>query len=599
MRTLLLVSLLGLSFGLTALSLFAIRITVRRQIHRQLAEDLDHSTQTFLNLQRQRHEMLLRESALLADLPSLKALMTTDDTRTIQDGGLDFWRISGGDILQLYNASGDLVASYSHAPPLTLLDQSEPAMHPLLEQPRVVRVAALGDRLYEAVAQPLAFGPRSGGSRLGYVVLGYAVDSRLAREVREAAAAEVAFTLGQQVLVSTFSPPLEAELSRRTLQARTITGDLQLGHEEYLATSIPLTGALGDVQLVVLKSYDQASRFLTQLNQWLLGLGALALLLGGIVAVSVSRRVTQPLEALVAGARAIGRGDFRHRLSTGGTAEVHELARAFDRMRIELERQQKELVDSERLATIGRMASSISHDLRHYLSAMYANAEFLSLAATPQAEREELIQEVQAAVHGMTDLLDSLLIFSQTGNALHPALESLSYIVERAASLVRSHPEARGIELRIGDLPAVEAWVDGKKLGRAVYNLLLNACQAARRGSPLPLVSLALQEVGDTLRIRIEDNGPGVPPSLRESIFQPFVSRGKENGIGLGLTLAQHIAQEHGGSVLLEESAAGKTVFSIVLSQHALNLLRGGPTAARTILTRDTEAREAHERSSP
>ena len=100
--------------------------------------------------------------------------------------------------------------------------------------------------------------------------------------------------------------------------------------------------------------------------------------------------------------------------------EIRELSRAFERMRVELQRTQNDLLDSERLATIGRMASSISHDLRHYLSAMYANAEFLSSGALPQAEREELFLEVRAAVQGMTDLLDSLLLFTQTGRALQP-----------------------------------------------------------------------------------------------------------------------------------------------------------------------------------
>ena len=602
MRTLLLVSLLGLSFGLTALSLFAIRVTMRGQIHRELTEDLDHSKQTFLNLQRQRREMLERESALLADLPSLKALMTTEDARTIQDGGIDFWRISGADLLQLYDTRGRLVANYRRGDPISqaLVERS---MQPLLVHPRVAGLTVLDGALYESVAQPLRFGPREGGSPLGYVVIGYAVDSRVAGEVREAAAAEVAFTQTDRILVSTLDRAREAELSRRMRSGSGTEGDVRLGREDYLAASIQLTDAgqrggeepSNAVQLVVLKSFDQASGFFTRLNRWLLGLGAVALLVGALLATSISRRVTQPLEALATGASAIGRGEFNSPVSFGGTAEVHQLACAFDRMQVELVLQQRRLVDSERLATIGRMASSISHDLRHYLSAMYANAEFLSLDATPQPEREELIQEVQAAVHGMTDLLDSLLVFSQTGHPLHPAFESVSFLVERSASLVRSHPDARGVELRVGDLPAVEAWVDGKKLGRAVFNLLLNGCQAARHGGAHPLVELKLIEDERDIRIVIEDNGRGVPVSLQATMFEPFVSRGKESGTGLGLTLALHIAQEHGGCVVLEESMPGKTIFAVNLSKGALEALRPVPDQALGLSAKRRKPVREHE----
>ncbi len=578
MRTLLLFSLLALSFGLTALSLLAVRFTLRNQIQRDLSSDLQHSVSTFLNLEHQRREMLGRETALLADLPSLKALMTTDDPSTIQDGAKSFWEISGMDLFQLYDRSGHLVASYG--PDLssagTVTDQrSADAMRIVITQPQESRTLAVSGRPYEVIAQPLSFGPRVGGTLLGYVVLGSAIDQHFARQVSQAAAAEVAFTIDDNVAVSTLGPPVQSVVNDSSALRALAAGvfvDVRLHGERYLAAVLPLSGPDAPipehVKLVVLRSYQDAERLTEAINRWLIGLGALALLLGTLLAHSISRRVTQPLEALVDGARALGRGDWNYQLSEGGTAEVRELAQAFEHMRLELQQSQRALLDSERLATIGRMASSISHDLRHYISAMYANAEFLSLESTQQAEREELIFEVQTAVHGMTDLLDSLLLFSQTGRTLLPTYESVSYLIERAAGLLRAHPEARSLELQLGDLPSVEGWVDATKFVRAVFNLLLNACQAANRGDHKPCVRLELSEDIRDIVVRIEDNGPGVPPSLISSMFEPFVSRGRENGTGLGLTLAQHIAQEHGGLVRLDESAPGKTVFSLRLRKQ-------------------------------
>jgi signal transduction histidine kinase len=119
----------------------------------------------------------------------------------------------------------------------------------------------------------------------------------------------------------------------------------------------------------------------------------------------------------------------------------------------------------------------------------------------------------------------------------------------------------------------MEAWVDSKKLGRAVYNLLLNACQAAKRGKGPARVTLSLCEDERSIGIRIADNGPGVPASLRQKIFLPFVSEGRESGIGLGLTLAQQIAQEHGGGIDLDETSEGETVFTIILPKASLQAL--------------------------
>jgi len=115
MRTILLLSLLSLSCGLTVMSLIVIRGSLQKQIRTNLAADLIHSTATFQNIQRQRQEFLDREVALLADLPSLKALMTTHDLNTIQDGGAEFWKVSGSDLFALVNTSGTVAAVYDTA----------------------------------------------------------------------------------------------------------------------------------------------------------------------------------------------------------------------------------------------------------------------------------------------------------------------------------------------------------------------------------------------------------------------------------------------------------------------------------------------------
>ena len=589
MRTTLLIPLLLLCFGCTPVSLLILQTIVRQQVRASLASDLQHSVQTYRNLARQRRELLERESALLADLPPLKNLMITD-SRTIADGGVEFWRLSGSDFFALLDRNGKLIVAYNRGAPL---DRSlvEQGVEKCLGRPEGSILLALDHRLYEVSTQPLVFGGKDQGTQLGFVALGYAVDEHVAHEVSEAAAADVTFTVGKQIVASTLQPKLQQQLIAQAgelLSLPTENRGIKLGNEDYLAASVPLDApdeqneSTAVPQLVVLKSFAQATQLVSRVNRWVLTLVLIALLAGAGMLVSISRTLTRPIETLVEGTRALALGNFDYRLSEDGVEEIRELSRAFERMRVELQRTQSDLLDSERLATIGRMASSISHDLRHYLSAMYANAEFMSSESLPQSEREELFAEVGTAVQGMTDLLDSLLLFTQTGRALQPAQESVAGVIQRAVGMARSHPAARDVRIVVNGPSSIEAWIDAKKLGRAVYNILLNACQAARRGKNLPLVTLNFEEDEKNIRIAVADNGPGVAESIRETMFLPFVSEGKESGVGLGLTLAQQIAQEHGGTIELKETLEGYSVFTITLPKAALHAL--GAAADRKAL---------------
>jgi signal transduction histidine kinase len=111
---------------------------------------------------------------------------------------------------------------------------------------------------------------------------------------------------------------------------------------------------------------------------------------------------------------------------------------------------------------------------------------------------------------------------------------------------------------------------------RAFYNLLLNSCQAAQTGGGHVGVNVADQD-GD-LRIQFTDDGPGVEASIRDKMFQPFVSFGKENGTGLGLTIAQKIVQDHNGSLQLQSSTRGQTVMQIILPRVSRKTVPGDDT---------------------
>jgi signal transduction histidine kinase len=162
-----------------------------------------------------------------------------------------------------------------------------------------------------------------------------------------------------------------------------------------------------------------------------------------------------------------------------------------------------------------------------------------------------------------------MLIFSRTGAGIRRSHELVAALLDRATTLLRAHPDAAGVQLVAThcDPADTAALVDGKQVERAIYNLLLNACQSARTGQHEPKVEARLAVQDGIIIIEVQDNGPGVPEGIRTSLFQPFVSEGKQKGSGLGLTLAQSIAAEHGGEVILVETSPGDTIFRMTLAR--------------------------------
>jgi signal transduction histidine kinase len=128
---------------------------------------------------------------------------------------------------------------------------------------------------------------------------------------------------------------------------------------------------------------------------------------------------------------------------------------------------------------------------------------------------------------------------------------------------VRLHPRHQGTLIEVDSNGQGPAWFDPRKLERALYNLLLNACEAAP--SSEGRVRVTISRTASSVTIAVSDNGPGIAEPIRDKLFHPFVSYGKENGTGLGLTVVQKIVQDHGGEVLMERTADARTVFRITI----------------------------------
>jgi len=563
--------MLLITAGLTAMSFLVVRHSVQHHVREGILQDLRNSVTTFQNFQHDREVMLTRFAELVADLPITRAIMTAHDPATIQDASKDVWQLTGSDLLVLANRNGTVVALHTKSSGFT----REAAQHYFqqsLNQEDSSHWWFGAHHLYQTFVQPVYFGSKTEGPLLGVLIIGYEIDNRLAREVSKVSASQVAFSYGDELVATTLTPvqsqsPAVRALSLGSSQngsSQNVPRDVEVGRELFLATSLDLSSQQEiPVRLTVLGSYDQAAKFLDNLNRLLLLLGLTAVLVGSGLVFLISHTFTRPLASLVEGVRALEHGDFQHPLDPRGSDEVAELTSAFDRMRSSLLKTQQALLESEQLATIGRMASSISHDLRHSLAAIVANSEFLCDGRLTSAQREELYQEVRIGVNQMTDLIDSLLEFARTRESLNPSYASIAETVQRAMQAVRLHPRHQGTLIQVENNSQGLAWFDPRKLERALYNLLLNACEAAPSSGGRVQVTIGHAEASAT--IAVSDNGPGIAEPIRDKLFHPFVSYGKENGTGLGLTVVQKIVQDHGGKVLMERTADSRTVFRITI----------------------------------
>ena len=233
-----------------------------------LSQDLNHSVITFENLQAERLAALDRENALLAELPTLKALMTSGDDLTIQDGAVEFWQLSGNDLFALADTTGRIVAVYtknaspdsSAAPSFEGSACISPDKHYLID----------GRSLYACSLRPLYFGNAEDGTLLGYVVSGISIE-RTVRQISQPTGVEATFLSDGHVVASTLAATKQASLSDPVLLSATPNAPAQvkLGDTRFLAATENLSDtATSPLQLVLLKSFEPAELWISRIDRW-------------------------------------------------------------------------------------------------------------------------------------------------------------------------------------------------------------------------------------------------------------------------------------------------------------------------------------------
>jgi signal transduction histidine kinase len=565
LRTQLVVGTLLIICALLGSLLVIVRHIVRTEIADGVQQSTDASLHAFENVQQQRDLELSRTAALMSELPPLIAVLTTQHALTIQDASKPFWKLAGSQLFVLSSPDGQIYA----------LHVSQNGWNAGLAETNLKRSIDQGDdsawwygdgQLYRVFLHTVLAGAGNNQRQVGIIAVGYQIDSSVAAQLSLASGSQIALVTGDQIIATTLSAPEEKALGqmRPDWAGSTKSHELSLGTNSFQAANVLLhAGPPADVRCYVLMSLEPANAFLRRLNRTIVLLGVSAIMLAGLLLSFVSRTITHPLDNLVAGVRALAGGDYVYSIDPRGSSEVAELGEAFSKMRGELLAAEQRRFANERIAALGRAASSISHDLRHYLAAVVANAEFLYEAERLKLNRDDIYCEIKTASEQMTDLLDSLRELSRGEGSISPRPASIDNAIRHAVDAMRARPEMRNrvVSVRIsGDMAGT---FDPQKIERALFNLVLNACEASITSESE--IEIELDSSASMFEIRVIDHGSGIPSAICHTLFDPFVSFGKSNGTGLGLAIVSKVIHDHGGSVAVEDTSASGTTFLVRL----------------------------------
>ncbi len=298
--------------------------------------------------------------------------------------------------------------------------------------------------------------------------------------------------------------------------------------------------------------------------------------------------VHRPVKELIAGTHRVTGGDLEYRLPVRSDDELGDLAASFNKMTAEvggvqakieeqvrrktaeLERAHKSLLNSEKMASIGKLAATVAHEINNPLFGILTYARLVSRGLKQQefAGRDDLAEQlltIERESKRCGDLVKNLLTFSRQAPSNREP-NDLNTVVRRAALLVKHKLDMQSIELEermAEDLPPANC--DANQIQQVVLALMVNASEAMPKGGKLE-VSTEYDARSEQCRVRVKDTGGGIPEDVLPRIFDPFfTTKEDQNRTGLGLAVAHSIVEQHAGEISVRSTPGEGTEFTVAL----------------------------------
>jgi signal transduction histidine kinase len=293
--------------------------------------------------------------------------------------------------------------------------------------------------------------------------------------------------------------------------------------------------------------------------RWIVALLVGAPILAFAVALAIGRSIGRPLSRLQAGAARLAQGDLDTRIEIDTPDEFGAVARQFNAMTTALKEHQDKLVQSEKLAGVGRLAAGVAHEINNPLGVILGYTRLLQKQAHPPLADDLAVIEEETI--RCKEIVEGLLDLSRPLNVSHETVD-LRATVDEVVDRLRDAGSLRTVEVRVTGAASTEG--HASKLRQVFANVTRNAAEAAGDGGSVEIV---LSEDVTSTSVAVHDSGPGLEPAVLSRLFEPFFTT-KEKGTGLGLAISRAIARAHGGDIEAANGPAGGALITIHLPRH-------------------------------
>jgi len=547
-----------------------------------LQEEVRASFQAYDSLWRSRSETLASVSAVLSSMPNVRLAFQTRHEPTIRDAASEIWIRVSDELKEtaffvVADPRGNTVTSLDTASPVQI-----PRFWPLIERARqrfprqVSGFGVIDGQLFQLVLTPVYVDSTQGSALLNVLVTGYVVNHLVAERLsRSTGGSEFLFISRDRVYASTLNPRATKVLKEHAIgeEPRELASD---GVNEYVPLERPLVDLEGKPigSLRIFRSFEAARHRVGQLrrNLFLIWLAAVTAGLG--LSYLLARRVIHPVRMLDRAAAEVARQNYDYRVPVQSQDELGRLAATFNAMCASLQSARRELIRQERISTIGRMASSIVHDLRNPLAAIYGGAEMMVDTELAPSQMKRVAENIYRSSRRIQEMLHDLLQITR-GKKGERELCQMADVVDSAVGALESTAHKQGVEIEVRVDPSLEAPVERQRIERVFLNLIGNALEVLPEGGT---IRVNARETQDSLEVEVSDDGPGVAEEVREQLFQPFASFGKKNGLGLGLALSRQSVLDHGGDLSLARTEGPGATFVVRLPKAGQRELTASAT---------------------
>jgi two-component system, NtrC family, sensor kinase len=338
----------------------------------------------------------------------------------------------------------------------------------------------------------------------------------------------------------------------------------------------------------------------------ILGVG----LISGLSGLFVWRVVHGPLRSLESGTERLASGDLGYQIQVESRDELGDLAASFNTMSrqlreareevtawaselekrveqktLELKRANEQMIQAEKLASTGKLAAIVAHEINNPLAGILTYAKLLKkwMAECDPGKQEQIrssLDLIESESRRCGEIVKNLLVFARAA-PMNPHLSDLNAVLDRCVRLVRHQLDIAAIQVQLDlDRTLPPVLCDVAHIEQALLALVMNSIEALPRGGTLRLASRHAPQTKEAI-LQVQDDGAGIAPEVLPNLFEPFfTTRERGHSLGLGLAISRNIIERHRGRIAVESKPGRGTVFTITLPLRAPELVAAGEDAA-------------------